>query len=138
MGLLLRLELKIHSKYSTVWYCLMLWFPYYKSNFNKRLVLEKREHFVLFSPKWIANFLSSKHSQGLKHSFIIKNRSGRGIDSWRRSKFEIPVSEKALFTDTTNFVFDRYDSKHLITGILKSKDTIFSRRILWSSVSNTF
>ena len=60
-----RSESRWHPKYSTVWYCLIIWSPYDKFNLDKRLVLEKRIRHVLTSPKLTDKLSWTNHSQSV-------------------------------------------------------------------------
>ena len=52
--------------------------------------------------------------------------------------FDVPASEKTLSIQIKKFLFEIYDSNHLITDVRKTKYFIFSSRTLWYKVSHVF
>ena len=72
-------------------------------------------------------------------SFTYKRKSnGNNIEPWGTPQDSLPGDEDSLPTFTTKDLSVRYDMYHAIVFPAKPRHLIFSRRMLWSIVSNAF
>ena len=68
----------------------------------------------------------------------MRKRRGRRKEPVGTLYFNVPASEETFSIQTKNFVFEIYDTDHLIVDVWKPKNFIFSRRTPLSKESRAF